>query len=262
MDVETRQLRQLLNDVQQLPEALLLKHSTTSTNDDVRELARNGLKTILVCSEQQTQGRGQRLRQWVSPKGNIYLSTILDTRKALDGRLALEIALNILQMPSLKPLQKLQIKWPNDLYSPDGKWGGILVEPISPQQAIIGVGLNLMPFSAQQLADQPIDQPATSLAQLGLQHPQRIELISELYLAIQQAGRWFDHGCYNLAARFNHCAAFMDQQVEFEQIHQTINGIFRGIADDGSVGIETNSAISQYYQGRLRQFNPLTEQHA
>ena len=61
MDLETRHLRQLLTDAQQLPEILLLKHNTTSTNDDVRELAQ-GANRILVCSEQQTQGRGQHQR--------------------------------------------------------------------------------------------------------------------------------------------------------------------------------------------------------
>ena len=250
MDLETRLLRQLLTNAQQLPEVLLLKQTTTSTNDDVREIAQKGMKGILVCSEMQTQGRGQRQRQWVSPVGNIYLSTMLETRTALDGRLALEIALNILQMPALKGLTKLQIKWPNDLCSLQGKWGGILVEPLDLHRAIIGVGINLMPASAD--AQQIIDQPATSLVELGLVEPSRIELISQLYLAIQQAGRWFDHGSYNLAARFNHHAALLDQNIEFEQIHQTLQGIFRGIADDGAVNIETEDGVAPYYQGRLR----------
>ncbi|OTG83912.1 biotin--[acetyl-CoA-carboxylase] ligase [Acinetobacter sp. ANC 4648] len=247
MDLETRHLRQLLSNAQQLPEVLLLKQSTTSTNDDVREIAQNGIKTILVCSEMQTQGRGQHQRTWISPVGNIYLSTLLETRTALDGRLALEIGLNVLQSPSLKALKHLQIKWPNDLYSPQGKWGGILVEPISPHQAIVGIGLNLMPLPPDQ-----IDQQTTSVMQLGVQYPNRIQIISEIYLAIQQAGQWFDHGCYNLAARFNHYAAFMDQNVHFEQVKGPISGVFRGISDDGSVNLETAQGLVNVYQGRLR----------
>ncbi len=257
MDVETRQLKALLTQATQhqpqlLPEVLLLKQSTTSTNDDVRELVQRGVDSILVCSETQTQGRGQRQRPWASPVGNIYLSTLVETKTALDGRLALEVALNILQIPALKALGELQIKWPNDLYSAQGKWGGILVEPLQGQKAIVGVGINLMPFSAAQLSEQQIDQPATSLSQLGLDTVDRIELISQLYLAIQQAGRWFDHGSYNLAGRFNHYAAFMDQAVEFEQIHQTIYGVFKGICDDGSVNIADENGVQAYYQGRLR----------
>ncbi|MBK5649892.1 MAG: biotin--[acetyl-CoA-carboxylase] ligase, partial [Acinetobacter sp.] len=112
MDLETRHLRQLLTQANELPEVLLLKQTTASTNDDVREIALSGVKTVLVCSETQTQGRGQHQREWVSPIGNIYLSTLLETRTPLDGRLALEIALNI------KPLSSLlncQIHFCNDL---------------------------------------------------------------------------------------------------------------------------------------------------
>ncbi|CAB1216803.1 biotin--[acetyl-CoA-carboxylase] ligase [Acinetobacter bouvetii] len=246
MDLETRQLQKILDDAHQLPEVLILKPVTTSTNDDVREIALKGVQSILVCSTRQTQGRGQRQRQWVSPEGNIYLSTLLNTRTAIDGRLALEIALNILQMPSLQDLD-LQVKWPNDLYSRQGKWGGILVEPISTHQVIVGVGLNLAPIPKEQ-----IDQHATSLRELGLQDISRIQLIAELYMAIQQASAWFDHDCHNLAARFNHYAAFKNQAVEFEHHSGLCSGIFAGIQDDGSVRIETPEGVQQFYQGRLR----------
>ncbi|MGE8561358.1 MAG: biotin--[acetyl-CoA-carboxylase] ligase [Acinetobacter sp.] len=246
MDLETRQLQQILDDAHQLPEVLILKPVTTSTNDDVREIALKGIQNVLVCSTRQTQGRGQRQRQWVSPEGNIYLSTLLNTRTPIDGRLALEIALNILQMPSLQNLE-LQVKWPNDLYSSQGKWGGILVEPLSPHQVIVGVGINLAPVPKEH-----IDQHATSLSELGLNHISRIQLIAELYLAIQHASEWFDHHSYNLAARFNHYAAFKNQAVEFEHHSGLCSGIFLGIQDDGAVNIETSEGLKQFYQGRLR----------
>lgn len=246
MDLETRHLRQLLTDAQQLPEILLLKHHTTSTNDDVRNLAQNA-DSILVCSEQQSQGRGQHQREWVSPIGNIYLSALLKTSSPLDGRLSLEIALNILQIPTLKSVKNLQIKWPNDLYSPQGKWGGILVEPLSSHKAIIGVGINLLPIPTEQ-----ITQQATSIVQLGVEFPNRIQMISEIYLAILQAGQWFNYGCYNLDSRFNHVAAFLDESVEFEQPQATIEGRFKGINPNGAIKIENVQGLNCYYQGRLR----------
>ncbi|WP_407305071.1 biotin--[acetyl-CoA-carboxylase] ligase [Acinetobacter sp.] len=246
MDFETRQLQKTLDEAHQLPEVLILKPVTTSTNDDVREIALKGVQSVLVCSLRQTQGRGQRQRQWVSPEGNIYLSTLLNTRTPIDGRLALEIALNILQMPSLKTLD-LQVKWPNDLYSTEGKWGGILVEPLSSHQVIVGIGINL-----EAVAKENIDQQATSLNELGLANISRIQLVAELYMAIQQASEWFDHQCCNLAARFNHHAAFKNQAVEFEHHSGLCSGIFLGIQDDGAVNIETSEGLKQFYQGRLR----------
>ena len=244
-DLATRQLQQLLNAKNQFPEIVLLKTTTTSTNDDMREIAQKGISSGLVCSAQQTQGRGQHQRQWSSPEGNIYLSTLIQTKTALDGRLALEVALNILQMPSLQGLS-LQIKWPNDLYSAQGKWGGILVEPLSPHQAIVGVGINLNTPPVENA-----DQPITSLAMLGLAHIDRLTLIAELYTAIQQASQWFEHGSYNLAERFNHHAIWLNQQVEFEHAQGKLQGRFQGISNDGAVLIKTDH-VQAFYQGRLR----------
>lgn len=244
-DLATRQLQQLLNAKNQFPEIVLLKTTTTSTNDDMREIAQKGISSGLVCSAQQTQGRGQHQRQWSSPEGNIYLSTLIQTKTALDGRLALEVALNILQMPSLQGLS-LQIKWPNDLYSAQGKWGGILVEPLSPHQAIVGVGINLNTPPVKNA-----DQPITSLTMLGLAHTDRLTLIAELYTAIQQASEWFEHGSYNLVERFNHHAIWLNQQVEFEHAQGKLQGHFQGISNDGAVLIKTDH-VQAFYQGRLR----------
>jgi BirA family transcriptional regulator, biotin operon repressor / biotin---[acetyl-CoA-carboxylase] ligase len=247
MDVETRQLQQRLNAVGCTPEIVLLKHSTTSTNDDVRACAEKGMRHILVSSQIQTAGRGQHERQWQSPLGNIYLSTLLNTDIAIDGRLALEVALNILQMPCLQNLN-LQVKWPNDLYSAQGKWGGILVEPLSAHQTIVGVGMNVTAMQ-QHVPEQKI----TSLCELGLDMQiSRIDLMAELYLAIQQAGLWFNHNSYNLAARFNHHAAFIGQAVSFEHHQGCIEGQFVGILNDGAVQLQNADGLHRFYQGRLR----------
>ncbi len=184
-------------------------------------------------------------RAWSSPEGNIYLSTLIQSQTALDGRLALEIALNILQMPSLHSLN-LQVKWPNDLYSPQGKWGGILVEPLSSNQAIVGVGINLNTPPVENA-----DQAITSLHMLGLHQIDRLTLIAELYTAIQQAAQWFEHGSYNLAERFNHHAIWINQPVEFEHTQGKVQGIFQGISNDGAVLIRTDHTQT-FYQGRLR----------
>ena len=239
------QLQQLLNAKNQFPEVVLLKTTTTSTNDDMREIAQKGISTGLVCSAQQTQGRGQHQRQWVSPEGNVYLSTLIQSKTALDGRLALEVALNILQIPSLQGLN-LQVKWPNDLYSPQGKWGGILVEPLCVNQAIVGVGINL-----HTPALSTSDHAITSLYALGLTEIERFGFMAELYMAILQAAQWFEHGSCNLAKRFNHHAIWLNQQVEFEHAHGKIQGQFQGISNDGAACIQTDQA-QQFYQGRLR----------
>jgi BirA family biotin operon repressor/biotin-[acetyl-CoA-carboxylase] ligase len=244
-EFHTQKLKQRLQAQQHFPEVVLLKSTTTSTNDDLREIAQKGISTGLVCSEHQSHGRGQHQREWSSPEGNIYLSALVQTTAAIDGRFALEVALNILQMPSLQGLN-LNIKWPNDLYSPQGKWGGILVEPLSMNKAIVGVGINL-----QTPYIENTEQSISSLGQLGLAPIDRLTLIAELYNAIQQAAQWFDHGSYHLAERFNHHAIWLDHQVVLEHHQGKVQGIFHGISQDGAVLIETDT-LQAFYQGRLR----------
>ncbi len=246
MDLETRKLQQLLSEKNQLPEILMLKPITTSTNDDVKAIATQGVHSILICSAQQTQGRGQQQKTWVSPQGNIYLSALLNLHLPIDGRIALEVALNILQMPSLHDLN-LKVKWPNDLFFENQKFGGILIEPISNNQVVVGVGLNLNPIQ-----DTHIEQKVTSLTQIGLKNYDRIQLIAELYEAIQQAGNWFNFQSKNLANRFNHHAAFLHQTVNFSSTHTQIQGCFLGIQNDGAVKIQTENSIEMYYQGQMR----------
>ena len=253
MDLETRQLQQRLAKANQLPEVLILKPVTTSTNDDVREVALKGINSVLICSRKQTNGRGQQHRPWVSPEGNIYLSTLLNLQTPIDGRLALEIALNIIQMPSLETLD-LKVKWPNDLYSQNKKFGGILIEPISSHQVVVGVGINLSP-----VINLEINQEITSLEEIGLNPINRLNLIAEIYLAIQQAGQWFNHNCYNLAARFNHHAAFIHQAIEFQHQMNTSRGKFLGIQNDGAVIIENENGQLYFYQGRMRLLSPMEE---
>lgn len=51
----------------------------------------------------------------------------------------------------------------------NGKWGGILIEPLNAHQAVVGVGLNALPVPKEG-----IDQAATSLTELGLAQFDRI----------------------------------------------------------------------------------------
>ena len=104
-----------------------------------------------------------------------------------------------------------------------------------------------------------IDQAVTSLTELGLTRFDRIKLTAELYLAIQQAGEWFNHDSCNLAARFNHYAAFKDEAVEIEHLQGISQGIFLGIRSDGAIEIRNQNGIEHFFQGRLRRIGALDQ---
>lgn len=238
------------------PEIIICKSDTYSTNDDARQLYQQGYQSGMVVSLQQRQGRGQRQRPWVSTVGNIFFSALLPLERPLDGRFSLECGLGLIHCPSLQGLAQLQLKWANDLYSPLGKWGGILIEPINAKQVVVGVGINLVPI------DQNVQtQAVTSLSALGLSQLNRSQLLSEIYLAVQQASQWFNFDCQNLAQRFNQVAAFMQQEMCLSRENTAdVYGTYLGIQDDGALLMQTEQQLIQCYAGRL--IPKLGEQYA
>lgn len=119
----------------------------------------------LITADEQTAGRGQFNRKWVSPPSqNIYASFcfFLDERKPWIENIPQVMAISVcqaLETWNFKP----KIKWPNDIQISGKKVGGVLCEttPIDDQIfVIVGLGLNVN-MTAEAL--KTIGQPATSL---------------------------------------------------------------------------------------------------
>ena len=250
MDLETRQLQQLLSAKNQLPEVVLLKATTTSTNDDIREIAQKGITTGLVCSAQQTQGRGQHQRQWISPEGNIYLSTLVQTRTPLDGRLALEVAINILQIPQLQALS-LQVKWPNDILFDERKLGGILVEIANHKNGmlnlVIGIGINVS-LSKQT----EISQPYAEVCEIDPDVERQTllpKLIQHLYTRLnifEQNG--IDEEFEQAWQSYN---AFSNSEVNVLTEQGVISGIEQGIDERGYLKVLCGNKIQMFNGGEV-----------
>ena len=105
---------------------------TTSTNDIIEKLARDGVNEgVVVFAESQSRGRGRLGRKWVSPAGkglwfSILLRPELRPQAATQLTIASAAALRraIAAQTGLKPA----IKWPNDILLGQRKVAGILTE--------------------------------------------------------------------------------------------------------------------------------------
>lgn len=124
---------------------------TTSTNDVVEKLARDGVREgVVVFAESQTKGRGRLGRRWLSPpqKGlwfSVLLRPDLRPQDATQLTVASATALGraVQSATGLWP----EIKWPNDLLVRGRKVAGILTELSAEldhvKHLILGIGVNV-----------------------------------------------------------------------------------------------------------------------
>ena len=148
--------------------SLTVLDEVDSTNAEVIRQWQAGSSSIPVCiADCQTAGRGRRGKAWQSPRGeNLYLSIGLTFHggfAVLDG---LSLVLGVAVANALESLgaESIGLKWPNDIFLPGGKLGGILVElqgelQEGVVQVIAGIGINVHMSEAES-----VDQPWTSLA--------------------------------------------------------------------------------------------------
>ena len=102
----------------------------------------------IIVAAKQTGGRGRSGRKWVSPKGGIWISIILQPKFDISITTlfpiasALALAVAIEKTFSIKP----ELKWPNDLTIKGKKVAGMLVdvslESNKIENLVLGVGVN------------------------------------------------------------------------------------------------------------------------
>ena len=122
--------------------------SINSTNIKLWELIDRGEKVpVGAIAFQQTAGKGQWGKNWVSAEGGLYLSVALDLDLDLknNSHLVMATAWGIATVLRHHELP-VTIKWSNDLILNQRKLGGIKIEARNVQhkiaQAVVGVGIN------------------------------------------------------------------------------------------------------------------------
>ncbi|HEY5231940.1 MAG TPA: biotin--[acetyl-CoA-carboxylase] ligase [Verrucomicrobiae bacterium] len=142
---------------------------TTSTNDVIEKLARDGVKEgVVVFSESQTRGRGRLGRKWISlaHKG-LWFSILLrpDLRPQETTQLTVASATALRRAIFLETNLQPEIKWPNDILIGGKKVAGILTElsaePDKVRYVILGIGVDVNQDADEFLSE--LCKTATSL---------------------------------------------------------------------------------------------------
>jgi len=133
-----------------LGQALLVRETTASTNDDAWEALGSLGDGAAVIALTQTAGRGRSGRTWAQVPGKgLALSVALrlgcDLRQA--GAIPLAAGLAVVRAAHALGVPAARLKWPNDVLVGGAKLAGVLCEvrraPGGGDAVVIGIGLNV-----------------------------------------------------------------------------------------------------------------------
>lgn len=134
-------------------ETISIQSTCPSTNDLAKQAIRESeAEWLIVVSDQQSQGKGRRGRQFYSPSQGIYLSIAIRPNLSLENVQLLTIAAALSVCDVLEDLFQLKpsIKWLNDVFVNHRKICGILcegeleLESYRYHSVVVGIGLNLV----------------------------------------------------------------------------------------------------------------------
>lgn len=224
----------------------IIAHSFTqlltvdSTNTYARKLLENGQAQNgqVIFAHEQTEGKGQREKKWLSPnEESLSMTIILESETIYPSTpffLSASIALACINC--LKQIAKIQcsIKWPNDVYAGHKKIGGILIEQVKKDGKafnIIGIGININ----QAQFDTSLPNPTSLFLETGkITSPL---LICKGICPILNA-YWHEIKAGKTLKIFNEYHEHLYQigkEIQFKRNGELITAILKGVTDKGQL---------------------------
>lgn len=213
-------------------------------------LARDLPAWSVVVADEQTAGRGQLSRRFVSDCGGVYLTAVLSYGGDPLASRGFALAVGWALREALRELGVggVRLKWPNDLMIGRGKVGGILVEQGRRDTLLVGVGLNVtnQPWkTAPELAG--IAGTLGEAAEDGRSCvPDKEALIAALLAGIARAHEEFSRrGLAGMRAALNTCWGGV-REVELALVggRPAVRGGFLGIDEQGALQLLVDSGLS------------------
>jgi BirA family transcriptional regulator, biotin operon repressor / biotin---[acetyl-CoA-carboxylase] ligase len=230
-----------------------------STNNYALSQSREGKVQhgTAIFAHEQTAGKGQMGRQWLTEKGaNMALSIVLQPKRlqlSQQFQLSACIAVAVHKFYSNYAGDDTKIKWPNDLYWKDRKAGGILIESIvgsgeagggsqesgagSWKWAIAGIGLNINQTQFSPDLPNPV-----SLKQITGKNFDAVQLAKELCSSIDKYfARLINNGFPNIYEEYNNCLYKINEQVKLKKSNSVFSTTIKGVSSTGQLITHNNS---------------------
>jgi BirA family biotin operon repressor/biotin-[acetyl-CoA-carboxylase] ligase len=228
-----------------------------STNNYAMEQVNTGQITAGTAwfAMEQTAGKGQRGKQWLSPPGeNIMLSIALQPNGLPLSRqflLSVAVALGAADFFGKYAGNETMIKWSNDIYWRDRKAGGILIENVlrgnTWQYAITGIGININQTQFPEHLPNPV-----SLRQITGKNWDAVALAKELCQYLEHRLQQLHPAHYNTLLEEYKSRLFRRNEPGLYRIQgEYFQGTIRDVLPDGKLCLEKNGTLLQLGFGEV-----------
>jgi BirA family biotin operon repressor/biotin-[acetyl-CoA-carboxylase] ligase len=250
----------LPTDVSARLEALRIDWTLESTNTALLDsLPPAAGAAAVVLAEHQTGGRGRRGRSWVAPPGGAVCFSLAWQYAEMPPDLsALSLLVGLCVIDALREVgvAEVKLKWPNDLVTPRGKIGGILIEMRAeaggPVHVVIGIGLNVMLDEAARAEVRAAGNEADDLRAQVDPAPDRNVIVAALLRQLIPALAAFPaQGLTPHLARWDASDALFDREVRVENAGEHTLGVARGIDSHGALLVETPGGVHRFISGEV-----------
>jgi len=212
---------------------------------------------LIVFADFQKRGRGRDTRLWHSGKNlGIYCSIGINLKNIENiNFLSLAAGISVSEFLTQLTGEEFTLKWPNDVLFNGNKIAGILIENIifdNEISSIIGIGININ--STRKDFPEELKEKATSL-KIIKDIEFNIELIKVEML--KNVVEWINvlenENLTLIIKRFNELSLSMiDKKIAFHYNEKLIEGIYRGIGNDGGIVIKDDRDNEKiYYSGEI-----------
>jgi BirA family transcriptional regulator, biotin operon repressor / biotin---[acetyl-CoA-carboxylase] ligase len=228
-----------------------------STNDALKNDADDLDEISIYVSEEQTQGKGRRGRDWSSKQyQGIYFSTLLKPNISVEQSFQITCVLSLALVKTIKSVLNLkaQIKWPNDILMNGKKVCGTLSELSSDfdgvNHMVCGIGINVN----QSTEDFPpeLRNQATSLAIMAKKPIDRLAFFAALIDQIDAQYKEFKNtGLDKIISQYKAHSIALNKQVKIIQGNKTMTGTVIDINDKGELLLENKDGVHRIFAGEV-----------
>jgi BirA family transcriptional regulator, biotin operon repressor / biotin---[acetyl-CoA-carboxylase] ligase len=232
-----------LSSLNPIGHPLIELHTVDSTNNYATGLVHAGMAQhgAAVFTHEQTKGRGQRNKPWISEgKNNIAISIILEPKGLSTSQVFLlskAVAVGVLNFFNSYTRGSTSIKWPNDIYWCDRKAGGILIENIVQggewKYAIVGIGLNI-----NQTDFRGLEHKAVSLRQITGKTFEPVMLAKQLCKSLDAQYKKLLSAPRSIGLEYHSNLYKLNEKIRLKKGAQVFDAIVREVTDLGQLVVE------------------------